>query len=80
MAHAAGGKPRFFDAARMPAGATLSALVRWQRELLRVARDDDHPWNAALLVEALVTNGARCWGSADVQARQGRGHSLHSLA
>jgi len=80
MAHAAGGKPRFFDAARMPAGATLSALVRWQRELLRVARDDEHPWNAALLVEALVTNGARCWGSADVQARQGRGHSLHSLA
>ena len=80
MARAAGGSATFFDTARVPAGAALSALVQWQRELLRVARDDEHPWNAALLVEALVTNGARCWGSADAQARQGRGHSLHSLA
>ena len=78
MACAAGGQPRFFDAQRMPAGATLSALVQWQRELLRVARHDEHPWHAPLLVEALVTNGARCWPTPPAPARQGRDHSLHS--
>ena len=79
MARAAGGAARFFDTAKVPPGATLSALVRWQRELLRVAEHDDHPWHAPLLVEALVTNGARCWSAAAAATRQGRDHSLHSL-
>jgi len=78
MARAAGGQPLFFDAARLPPGAALPRLVAWQRELLRVARHDDHPWNAPLLVEALVTNGARCWSSAAAPPRRGAGHSIHS--
>jgi DNA polymerase-3 subunit delta' len=71
MAQAAGAAPRFFDAAHMPPAALLPALQAWQRELLRVARHDDHPWNASLLVEALVTNGARCWASAAPAAQRG---------
>ena len=78
MAHAAGATPRFFDPARMPAPASLAALQSWQRELLRAARHDEHPWNAPLLAEALVTNGARCWAATSGPTRRGAGHSIHS--
>jgi len=78
MACAAGGQPVFFAPSDMPAAGSLPALVAWQRELLRVARHAEHPWHAPLLLEALVTNGARCWPAAAASARQGRGRSLHS--
>ena len=78
MACAAGAEALFFDVARVPAGAALAALVEWQRELLRVARHDDHPWNAPLLVEALVTKGARCWPAASASAPRGGAPSIHS--
>jgi DNA polymerase-3 subunit delta' len=78
MSQAAGAAPRFFDAAQMPPAAPLQALQSWHRELLRAARHDEHPWNASLLVEALVTNGARCWASVHRPARRGTGHSIHS--
>jgi len=78
MACAAGAQPLFFDPAQVPLGAALPRLVEWQRELLRVARHDEHPWHAPLLVEALVTKGAGCWPGADATARRSRGHSLHS--
>ena len=56
----------------------MALAERWRDELLRAARHDEHPWNAALLVDALVTNGARCW-SVPQGATVGRaGHSLHS--
>jgi len=78
MARAAGAEALFFDATQFPAGAALPALVEWQRELLRAARHDEHPWNAPLLVEALVTKGARCWSAATASAPRGGGHSIHS--
>lgn len=78
MAQAVGAATRFFDAAAMPAPAPLPALQGWQRELLRAARHDEHPWNAALLAEALVTNGARCWSGVREVSRRAAGHSLHS--
>ena len=78
MAQAAGAPPRFYDASRMPPPAPLPALIDWQRELLRVAPNDEHPWNAPLLVEALVTKGARCWAAAPSGAPRPRGHSIHS--
>lgn len=78
MAQAAGARPLFFDASSMPAAAPLAALQGWQRELLRVARHDEHPWNVSLLVEALVTNGARCWSTAQKPTLGGASHSLHS--
>jgi DNA polymerase-3 subunit delta' len=78
MAQAAGAAPRFFEAEHMPPAALLSALQGWREELLRAARHDEHPWNASLLLEALVTNGARCWASARKPAQRRAGHSIHS--
>ena len=78
MACAAGAKPLFFDPAHVPAGAVLSRLADWQRELLRVARHDEHPWHGPLLAEALVTKGAGCWSAEAAGALRGRGHSIHS--
>jgi DNA polymerase-3 subunit delta' len=78
MAMAAGAAPRFFAATAMPPAAPLAALQAWQRELLRAARDDEHPWNASLLVEALVTNGARCWSGTQKPSHRHAGHSIHS--
>jgi DNA polymerase-3 subunit delta' len=78
MAQAAGAAPRFFDASQMPLPASLAALQAWQRELLRAARHGEHPWNASLLAEALVTNGARCWAQGRKPTQRGTGHSIHS--
>lgn len=51
---AAGSAPRYFSAASLPAAATPAALLAWQRELARVARHAEHPWNAGLLLESLA--------------------------
>lgn len=50
-----GGQPRFFDAADLPAAASLRALNGWARELARTARTVEHPFNAGLMLEALVS-------------------------
>ena len=34
--------------------ASLQALAAWSIELARVARNDDHPWNEGLMLDALV--------------------------
>ena len=64
MAQAAGGEPRFFAPGQVPPGAGLIGLAEWGRELARVARHDEHPWNAPLRVEALVAQGQRVWSEA----------------
>jgi DNA polymerase III subunit delta' len=61
MALAAGGAPRFYPATALPAGASLPALVEWSKALAHASRYDEHPWNASLLIESLVTQGRRAW-------------------
>jgi DNA polymerase-3 subunit delta' len=78
MAQATGASPRFYDAGRMPPATALPALIEWQRELLRIAPNDEHPWNGPLLVEALVTKGARCWAGSPAAPPRSAGHSIHS--
>lgn len=56
---AAGAAPRYFPRAAVPSGANAVALIKWSRELCRVARHADHPWNAGLMVESLVQQGQR---------------------
>lgn len=51
----AGGAPRFFQAADLPAPASIAALSEWSRELVRTARTVEHPFNAGLMLEALVS-------------------------
>ena len=58
---AAGGVPRFFTVGHLPTGADLAALRHWQQALQRTARHDEHPWNAGLLIESLVTQAAAVW-------------------
>jgi DNA polymerase III subunit delta' len=64
MALAGGATPRFLPAGSVPAGAAMAPLAGWSRELARAARHDEHPWQAALLVESLVSQGQRAWEGA----------------
>jgi len=50
--------PRFFPPESLPPLAAAPALLTWQRELLRVARHAEHPWNSGLLLESLALQAA----------------------
>jgi DNA polymerase III subunit delta' len=51
----AGGAPRFFQSADLPASGSIASLNEWSRELVRTARTVEHPFNAGLMIEALVS-------------------------
>ncbi len=60
LALAAGAEPRYFPRASLPplsGTQALSGLLAWADELARVARHDEHPWNEALLLDALLAHG-----------------------
>jgi DNA polymerase-3 subunit delta' len=61
MAVAVGAQPTYFSAGSLPAGARLPALAAFAKTLARVARDDEHPWNEGLLIDALVCEAAATW-------------------
>ena len=42
----------------------MSAAHDCRSALLRVARHEQHPWSANLLVESLVTQAAAVWATA----------------
>lgn len=69
---AAGAAPRYFPPSALRAGADPQALSAWMRELLRVARHAEHPWNAGLLGESLVQQGQRAMNSSRTAASVGR--------
>lgn len=50
-----GGQPRFFEAADLPTGRSFAALNEWSRELFRMTRTAEHPFNAGLMLETLVS-------------------------
>jgi DNA polymerase III subunit delta' len=53
MVRAAGGAPRYFDAADLPPGPRKwGALVAWSADLRAAARTMEHPYSAALMQEA----------------------------
>ncbi len=49
-----GGEPRFFMAIDLPAAGTVSSLTQWSKDLMDAARTAEHPFNAGLMLEALV--------------------------
>ena len=55
LAVACGAEPRFFARADLPAAGSMRALSDWSRELVQAARTADHPFNAGLMLEALVS-------------------------
>lgn len=73
-----GAPARFITAAKWPEPPGLEALAHWQRELWRVAHHDEHPWNAALLIESLVTQGASLWPHHENARAHGGRPSLNS--
>ena len=52
---AVGAAPRFFPTQALPMGATLAALTQWSKDLMASAKTAEHPFNAGLMLEALVS-------------------------
>ena len=77
MRLAAGAPPRYFAQAAMPAVADIDSLAAWAKELGRVARHAEHPWNAALMVESLAQQ-AKAALSARPPRSQTHNVSVHS--
>jgi DNA polymerase-3 subunit delta' len=55
LAVRAGAAPRFFSVADLPPPASFQALAAWSRDLARTARTVEHPFNAGLMLESLVS-------------------------
>ncbi|KAF1048702.1 DNA polymerase III subunit delta' [Xylophilus sp.] len=55
LAVASGAAPRYFAPQGLPAPPAVGPLTQWSRELAKAARTADHPFNAGLLLEALVS-------------------------
>lgn len=55
MALHAGAAPRFFDTTVLDARPTWTALSAWSKALTNARRTMDHPFNAGLMQEALVS-------------------------
>lgn len=55
LAVKAGAKPRFFQGEDLPVAPSFGALTAWANELSRTARTVEHPFNAGLMLEMLVS-------------------------
>jgi DNA polymerase III subunit delta' len=55
MTTRAGAGPRFFQTKDLPPAPSLAALNEWSRELAATFRTVEHPFNAGLMLEALVS-------------------------
>lgn len=47
-------EPRFFDRGDLPAAGSYESLSAWWRELAQAQKTAEHPFNAGLMLEALV--------------------------
>ena len=50
-----GGEPRFFASADLPATHSRRALASWSKALTAASRTAEHPFNAVLMLESLVS-------------------------
>jgi len=75
---AAGAAPRYFAVETLPRRAAgLGVLLRWARELRRVAEFAEHPWNAELVLESLVEQGREALQTPRSAPLRGETDSLH---
>ena len=77
---ALGAAPRYFPPGSITSGATLAALSGWMLELNRDARHAEHPWHAALMLEALIQRGRLALDGLAASGPVARGVSVHSRA
>jgi len=75
---ACGGTPRYFPRERLDSTADLAALLRWSRELARVAAEAEHPWGVDLAIESLVGQGREALKTTRSRDRRREGLSLNS--
>jgi DNA polymerase-3 subunit delta' len=68
MVVSAGGNPRFFAPADLPRIASRFALGNWYAELARCRRTSEHPLNAGLMLEALVSQAQTALNSGKITA------------
>ena len=68
MLAACGVAPRYFPAGALDSGGDLRRLVEWADALKRIARHADHPWQPALMLEALVQQGRHALDGGAAQA------------
>ncbi len=78
LAESCAAAPRYFPHDVVPSGALIGDLLAWSRELGRVARDAEHPWNVELTVESLVEQGREALNTARSPRRAAGADSLHS--
>lgn len=83
MAIAVGGEPRYFEPALLeplskPRRPAIETLVALERDLRVAAHQQDHPWHAALHVEALLARAAAPWQTPR-DTRGGAGRALDTL-
>ncbi len=57
LARASGAAPRYFAPSDLPAPAPLAVLAAWSKELTAALRTAEHPFNAGLMLDALVARG-----------------------
>ena len=55
LAVKAGAAPRFFQPADLPSAGSMAALTGWARDLAGTALTVEHPFNAGLMIDALVS-------------------------
>ena len=71
---AVGTAPRYFAASALGSPSSLRALNAWALELQAQVRHAEHPWNAGLMVEALVANARVAMTSNAPKARSASVH------
>ncbi len=76
----AGSSPRYFPEHAVPRQVDLTRLLGWSRELVRAARQAEHPLNAGLAIEALVTQARRALAPGLAAGPARRSVSVHSSA
>jgi DNA polymerase-3 subunit delta' len=64
MAQAAGAETRYFPAQSMPGPAAWARLADWSQALARLARHDEHPFNAPLITDSLLAEAKAVWARA----------------
>jgi len=61
MALAAGAEPRYFPPSSLPPAAAWARLADWSQSLARLARHDEHPFNAPLITDSLLAEAKAVW-------------------
>jgi DNA polymerase III subunit delta' len=75
---ACGAEPHYFSGVRLRGEAAIGALLRWWRELARVAAEVEHPWSVDLTVESLVGQGREALKTPRSRGSRGEALSLNS--